>query len=879
MGQPSLFPQPPTPLSQNPVFILPKKYSLPACGRDPLPGSTSSSGLCFQNTSLTEFHKTSSPVVTSVDNNPDSMAVISEKPICPAIELSDVQQIVHEPQEIEQQDKEEQPTADIDTGSGDSKTEATAEQGSLVTPTLDINKSQGMNAVYSSSPITEPGLLTTELPELAPPLEKESMDHSINLPLPFPSSSCPQSSLNQLQFPLQKSSVGFSPLIMSCYKEHKEQLVLDDSDNELEMPECSNKSLSCSLLFGQTDKESQSSHKDEASSSQVHDSSDDVKPLPTENGIKLSENVVESQRHDCSVTDSASQESASTSDEPPLKRAKLLDTLRDDLHDSVCEGSMDSLPGSKSNQDIHVDTSMDVHVESSCEATVADNISGQTVPDVPLPLAKPLTVPDVPLPLAKPLTVPDVPLLPAKPLTVPGVPLPLAKPLTVPGVPLPLAKPLTVPDVPLPLAKPLTVPDVPLPLAKPLTVPDVPLPLTKPLTVPDVPLLLAKPLEVSQPAEKSSPSRNVSDNSIKLECPHEPVDVASDGVDTVDQMLPTESAREHAMVPNVVRCASEDDQSNNDRDEPNDDSDDADGGSCARLKAWTPTLCHSQQVNVIDECVPGQTAVQLKMVDIVDGYSSPQEIHISASSTDMSAKTPSGVYTSALVPTTMESAQLYIEHQIVPEESFNNTSLSSQSLYTDFHEKNEKCYPVLQDETDLEEMDNSMVSDMLLKSVETRKTGPTCLSGSIDQALTFSPPQGNDLSTSDDELPKAVGAYSRQSFGQSLFGLQHGKHAPQLQGKLELSLRAEYVLLVLYLFASKIILSSSFPSSPHLSPSLSLSLSPPPPPPPFTFSLLLPIYSGSAAPTVATTRLNLSRPQLRLGLSKRQQCMPLHKSK
>ena len=794
MGQPSLLPQPPTSLSQNPVFItpgrpiviLPKEYSLPACGRDPLPGSTGSSGLCFQNTSLTEFHNTCSPVVTPVDNNPDSMAVISGKPICPAIELSDVQQIVHEPQEIEQQDKEEQPTADVDTGPSDAKTEATAEQGSLVTPTPDINKFQGINAVYSSSPITESDLLTTELPELAPLLEKESMDHSINLPLPFPSSSCPQSSLDQLQFPLQKSSAGFSPLIMSCYKERKEQLVLDDSDSELEMPECSNKSLSCCLLFGQTDEESQSSHKDEAVSSRVHDSSDDVKPLSnSENEIKLSENVVKSQRHDCSVSDYASQESASTSDEPPLKRAKLLDTSRDDLHDSVCEASMDSLPGSKSNQDIHVDTSMDVHVDSSCEATGADNISGQTVPDVPLPLAKPLTVPDVPLPLAKPLTVPDVPLPLAKPLTVPDVPLPLAKPLTVPDVPLPLAKPLTVPDIPLPLAKPLTVPDVPLLLAKPLTVPDVPLPLVKPLTVPDVPLLLAKPLEVSQPAEKSSPSLNVSDNSIKLECPHEPVDVASDGVDTVDQMLPTESAREHAMVPNVVRCASEDDQSNNDRDEPNDDSDDADGGSCARLKAWTPTLRHShqdQQVNLIDECVPGQTAVELKMVDNIDEYSSPREIHISTSSTDMSAKTPSGVYTSALVPTTIESAQLYIEHQIVPEESFNNTSLSSQSLYTDFHEKNEKCYPVLQDETDLEEMDNSMVSDMLLKSVETRETGQTCLSGSIDQALTFSPPQGNDLSTSDDELPKAVSAYSRQSFGQSLFGLQHGKHAPQSQG-------------------------------------------------------------------------------------------------
>ena len=40
--------------------------------------------------------------------------------------------------------------------------------------------------------------------------------------------------------------------------------------------------------------------------------------------------------------------------------------------------------------------------------------------------------------------------------------------------------------------------------------------------------------------------------------------------------------------------------------------------------------------------------------------------------------------------------------------------------------------------------------------------------------------------------------------------------------------------------------------------------------------VVMAVGSGNA---IATTRLNLGRPLLRLGLSKRQQCKPLHKSK
>ena len=58
-------------------------------------------------------------------------------------------------------------------------------------------------------------------------------------------------------------------------------------------------------------------------------------------------------------------------------------------------------------------------------------------------------------------------------------------------------------------------------------------------------------------------------HSVSLEYPREPTDAVDDGRDTVDQMLPTESAREHAFILKPVHCRPDRSPgSNNDRDDP-----------------------------------------------------------------------------------------------------------------------------------------------------------------------------------------------------------------------------------------------------------------------------------------------------------------------
>lgn len=60
--------------------------------------------------------------------------------------------------------------------------------------------------------------------------------------------------------------------------------------------------------------------------------------------------------------------------------------------------------------------------------------------------------------------------------------------------------------------------------------------------------------------------------SLPSDCPHQPHEHADDGMDTVDQALPTESARQHPLVPNPVPCGREtenydDDDDSNDSEE------------------------------------------------------------------------------------------------------------------------------------------------------------------------------------------------------------------------------------------------------------------------------------------------------------------------
>ena len=318
-------------------------------------------------------------------------------------------------------------------------------------------------------------------------------------------------------------------------------------------------------------------------------------------------------------------------------------------------------------------------------------------------------------------------------------------------------------------------------------------------TVPNKSPLFAdcEPLEAAEPTKISSTlASTVPDHSFKLECPHEPEDVANDGKDTIDQILPMESSREHAMVPNLVRCA-DSNQLNNDRDDPGDDS--------THLKAYASAVdLHSScleniegvQTRMGDNLVPGQTVVEQKMeagiqVPELHEDALSQRDPVNSADIDISAKPQTDLcIPSLVVPSTMESAQLHTEHQIVPEEfTANNALSSSQSLYTDrdFHEC--KPSPQLQKESSV---DDPRVLAVSLDSIEKRWSIAASLSHLDDQALPDleSPSQLTQHYTESDSPVVGSGVNNdeqRGSSGQSFgpFGFRLGKHTPCPQSKLQ----------------------------------------------------------------------------------------------
>ena len=315
------------------------------------------------------------------------------------------------------------------------------------------------------------------------------------------------------------------------------------------------------------------------------------------------------------------------------------------------------------------------------------------------------------------------------------------------------------------------------------------------------PFANCEPLEATE-STKISPTlaSTVPDHSFKLECPHEPEDVANDGKDTTDQMLPMESARKHAMVPNMVRCA-DSNQLNNDRDDPSDDS--------THLKAYAPAVdLHSSclesiegiQTGMGDNLVPGQTIVEQKMeadIQIPELHKDAlsQRDPVNSADIDISDKPQTDLYTPSLaVPSTIESARHPTEHQIVPEEFIaNNAPSSSQSLYAD-HDFHEKCKPSpqLQNESCV---DDPRMLAVALDSIEKRWSIAASLSHSDDQALpdlespsqltqhhmkSGSPVVGSGhCGVDSDEQRDSSG----QSFGP--FGFQLRKHTPCPQSKLQ----------------------------------------------------------------------------------------------
>lgn len=498
-------------------------------------------------------------------------------------------------------------------------TTCTSKQASLDVSCVDVDASQPeaeLNVIPKSPSIID--LSVTSLPKVDLMLDDESANIKIpsqylNPPLLGVESGSNGGSSLGLQLPAQKSSsVRVSPLIMSCYEESKEQLVLDDSDSELEMPECS-KSGSCTP---QQSIEQDTSKSMTGTDVQAHDAK--LPPIREESVDDVDEK--------------------SDSCEPPPKRAKMVETSSTDSNSPTADECNHTPVGSDVSQNL--DTHSPIADEaSSTEIAESSESFGQTVPNESFLFAD------------------------------------------------------------------------------------------------------CAPLETAESTKTSSVlATTIPDCTFKLECPHEPVDLASDGNDTIDQMLPTESARQHAMVPNLVRCA-DDNQLTDDRDRPSDD-----GNDSIHLKAYIPAVdlhsSHQESLEGIqervgdDSLVPGQTVVKEKMeadIQVPELHDDKPCQHgpYNYANIDYSANHQTDVHGhSMVVPST--------EHQIVPDEFGNSTTpSSSQSLYTD-HDFHEKCKPrlQLQNESSVDdELDSPQVLAVSLDSIEKRWSVATTLPHSDDQAL------------------------------------------------------------------------------------------------------------------------------------------------
>ena len=742
----------------RPIVILPKEFR----GNDFFSHET---GISSPRGIKPQLDHTA-PIIAPINDSP-SVELMAARPISGAIEssaVSDVQQITTEPQDSKtnSENKEEESAPGLaENKEGESAPGLAENKEGESAPGLAENKEEGSapglaeNKEEESAPgLAEnkekgsaPGLVSGQskpsvvIEETSPPMDlapaephEESIGPLLNAAVPPELTHC--STGDHLWLPLTKSSVRVSPLIKSCYEESKEQLVLDDSDSELEMSECSPKSGS-SQRFKETIGRCSygSTCSVEADNSVCNTTTGELtvlEELPTscETASLKSTTVCEDAApksvigHEPLPANGEYEVGAVC--EPPLKRARVSDTSEEEDEGIPTCGDADKKAKNSQNSD-----TLDVTVDLN------DSSSGQMVPDLPRPHSTEPTV-----------------------------------------------------------------------------------------------------------ASDNSAGLEILDHSMKLVYPHEVKEEASDGSDTVDQMLPTECAREHAMMPNFVRCANEGHQPDDDRDEPDEDEDD-DGLGSAHLKALgrasSSQVGETQHASGTGSFVRGLTVVEEMQTDL-----QIPKVHQETAQSELSTISPDAhvSHTTSLdaVLAREESALLNAEHQIVPVESFNKNapSSSSQSLYIDFPDKADKPYLA---SSGAMRLDDPTALEMQHKLINKKH-----YMYSDDQALPQSPPQlGNDQyhhhwsdsseSGGIDEVQRAAGHLRGYSDGQNVFSL--GKKASHIQGKTcsncnTLTLRD------------------------------------------FSRSVLFYTDTKSA---VSTGRLNLGRPHLRLGLSKRQQCKPLHKSK
>lgn len=206
------------------------------------------------------------------------------------------------------------------------------------------------------------------------------------------------------------------------------------------------------------------------------------------------------------------------------------------------------------------------------------------------------------------------------------------------------------------------------------------------------------------------------------EYPHQPSDSADDGQDTMYQAVPTECARDHALVPNMVPCGNESENRSS-----RDDHDDTSGGNELEVPVDQQILGNNRQTSQDD----GQMAVsEVPYLDEQEEHLSSQEMsQVPKATLSLTEASPSPMYTVLTSEHSTEAAPSLLtldHHQLVPDDPL-NSSFTIHSLYEQPESVKEqksdsKLCSNLED-ADIDELDGPTVVAMALESIEMRHKG------------------------------------------------------------------------------------------------------------------------------------------------------------
>ena len=216
----------------------------------------------------------------------------------------------------------------------------------------------------------------------------------------------------------------------------------------------------------------------------------------------------------------------------------------------------------------------------------------------------------------------------------------------------------------------------------------------------------------------------------QLEYPHEPSDNADDGLDTTYQAVPTECAREHALVANMVPCRNE----VGDTVDRRDHHDDTDGEHSIEVPVEQQIVSlnsHSFQLNQSSEHLLDDRQTTISEVPclekqklLLEQHSTP-ELNQPLKPTEVESNPPQGHSVPTCVNEYSTHSPLMVDHhQLVPEDSL-NSSFITHSLYdhTEPVKEEQKSdfqgYESLKD-VDIDELDGPTVLSMALESIEAR---------------------------------------------------------------------------------------------------------------------------------------------------------------